>query len=122
MKAYADIADFDEGTRIETIGRYVMSHPTEKVAFITDAEPGKADRYIERLKTRFPEIIVFVILMAGYSDEVLHRKSHGGTEQIVCGVAHVAAASPKTSAADCSENVHRIPYWIYRHCRLGAAR
>ena len=59
MKAYADIADFDEGTRIETIGRYVMSHRTEKVAFITDAEPGKADRYIERLKTRFPEIIVF---------------------------------------------------------------
>jgi hypothetical protein len=54
---YADIADFDEDKRIETIGHAAMTFG-KTVAFVTDDEEGKADRYIRKLQERFPGIVV----------------------------------------------------------------
>jgi hypothetical protein len=54
---YADIADLEEDDRIDMIGRKVEEQKLT-VAFITDADPGKADRYIQKLLTRFPGIEV----------------------------------------------------------------
>ena len=54
---YADIADHDEDKRIEIIGHTVMTH-RKTVAFITDADPGKCDRYIKKLTDRFPGIVI----------------------------------------------------------------
>lgn len=53
---YQDIADHDEDTRIEMIGKKAMTGQT--VAFITDADPGKADRYIAKLLKKFPGLKV----------------------------------------------------------------
>ena len=57
MTQFADIADHDEDKRIEIIGHRVMAH-FEQVAFITDDDEGKADRYIAKLQERFPGIRV----------------------------------------------------------------
>ena len=54
---YADIADFDEDHRINLIGRTVIEG-RKTVAFVTDTDPGKADRYIRKLRERFPGIAV----------------------------------------------------------------
>jgi len=53
---YADLGDWDEDKRIEAIGN--AATPGKIIAFVTDAEPGKADRYIAKLKERFPGIAV----------------------------------------------------------------
>lgn len=55
--AYADIADNDEDTRIGIIGRTVVEQQ-KTVAFITDSDPGKAQRYIDKLLSRFPGVEV----------------------------------------------------------------
>lgn len=55
--AFADIADVDEDKRIDIIGRTVMESQ-RTVAFVTDSDPGKADRYIKKLQERFPGIVV----------------------------------------------------------------
>jgi hypothetical protein len=56
---YADLGDVDEDTRIRVIGEAVMRlSPGGTVAFVTDADPGKADRYIKKLTSRFPEVVV----------------------------------------------------------------
>lgn len=55
---YKDIADVPEDERITKIAEYAMAHPGKKIAFITDSVPGKADRYIEKLTTRFPKVKV----------------------------------------------------------------
>lgn len=55
MSKYVDIADLDEDKRIGFIGHRAMDHK-ETVGFIVDSEPGKADRYIKKLKERFPGI------------------------------------------------------------------
>lgn len=57
MIPYKDIADESEDERIRQIGEKVM-HERLIVAFITDDEAGKADRYIEKLTARFPGIRV----------------------------------------------------------------
>jgi len=57
MTKFVDIADADEDKRIDTIGHRVMVHK-ETVAFITDDDAGKADRYISKLETKFPGIRV----------------------------------------------------------------
>lgn len=57
MKQYADIADLPEDRRIEVIGANALKKG--KVAFCTDAEPGKADRYIAKLLAQFPQLEVF---------------------------------------------------------------
>jgi|GEM_PF-3298266 len=53
--AYVDMGDLDEDSRIDTIGHYVTQY-RKTVAFVTDADPGKADRYIAKLKAKFPGI------------------------------------------------------------------
>lgn len=53
MPDYLDIADADEDSRIDLIGRSVVESG-KTVAFFTDADPGKADRYIKKLTDRFP--------------------------------------------------------------------
>ena len=57
MPPYKDIADDPEDDRIQKIGEMVMKDKLV-VGFVTDAEPGKADRYISKLKERFPGIRV----------------------------------------------------------------
>lgn len=54
---FMDIADVEEDKRIEIIGHRAMVHK-EKVAFVTDDDAGKADRYIRKLQERFPGIKV----------------------------------------------------------------
>ena len=54
---YKDIADESEDERIRQIGEKAMQE-RQIVGFITDAEPGKADRYIAKLMDRFPGIRV----------------------------------------------------------------
>lgn len=52
---FADIADLEEDRRIDVIGHRAIDH-RETVAFVTDDDPGKADRYIRKLKAKFPLI------------------------------------------------------------------
>ena len=54
---YADIADDPEDRRITKIGQAAMTGKT--VAFVTDADPGKPERYIKKLLERFPDLEVF---------------------------------------------------------------
>lgn len=54
---YADIADLEEDRRIDLIGHTVMEH-RKTVAFVTDADAGKADRYVTKLQAKFPGIVV----------------------------------------------------------------
>lgn len=54
---FKDMGDHPEDERIDLIGKKAMEG--HKVAFITDADPGKADRYIAKLLTKFPALVVF---------------------------------------------------------------
>ena len=54
MGKYMDVADLDEDRRIDIIGEHAMKKL--EVAFCVDDEPGKADRYIKKLLTKFPEL------------------------------------------------------------------
>jgi len=54
---YKDITDRNEDERIRQIGEKVIQEKLT-VGFLTDADPGKADRYIKKLKERFPGIRV----------------------------------------------------------------
>lgn len=55
---YADLGDFGEDYRINIIGKTVMEQK-KVVAFLTDAKPpSKVERYIKKLKERFPGIVV----------------------------------------------------------------
>ena len=56
MKGFADIADLSEDDRITAIGNRAMTG--EVVGFITDDEPGKAERYIRKLAKRFPKVVI----------------------------------------------------------------
>lgn len=56
MGKYMDVHELDEDVRIELIGQQAMGGG--KVAFVVDDEPGKADRYIQKLLTKFPELKV----------------------------------------------------------------
>jgi hypothetical protein len=51
---YLDIADFDEDARVDVIGRAVMEQKKTS-AFIVE-DDAKADRYLKKLKKRFPGI------------------------------------------------------------------
>jgi hypothetical protein len=53
---YADITDFEEDKRIEIIGNRVIGE-NKICSFITDDEAGKADRYVRKLKEKFPGIV-----------------------------------------------------------------
>jgi hypothetical protein len=54
---FVDLGDVAEDQRIEAIGHQAMVHK-KVVSFITDADEGKADRYIRKLEERFPGIVV----------------------------------------------------------------
>ena len=58
MPEYRDIADMEEDNRIASIGLVALERPGKEIAFITDNEPGKAERYIEKLAQRFPSLVV----------------------------------------------------------------
>lgn len=51
---YADLHDLSEDDRIEQIGRQVMRG--QLVGVITDAVPGKPERYVRKMKKRFPRV------------------------------------------------------------------
>lgn len=58
MPQYRDIADMEEDNRIASIGLTAMERPGKEIAFITDDEPGKPERYIEKLLKQFPSLSV----------------------------------------------------------------
>lgn len=56
---YKDIADKPEIERIREIANACRARPGKKIAFIVDADstmPGKADRYMRKLRNLCPEI------------------------------------------------------------------
>lgn len=53
---YADLGPLSEGKRIETIGDAAM-RLRKTVGFIVD-DSEKADRYIAKLKAKFPGIVI----------------------------------------------------------------
>ncbi len=54
-QGYADLGDLEEDKRIDLIGRYVMNK-LKTAAVVVDDIPGKSDRYISKLRKRFPGI------------------------------------------------------------------
>lgn len=56
-KAFLDLHRLEEDRRIEMIGHTVMEH-RQTAAVVTDADPGKRERYIAKLRERFPGIVV----------------------------------------------------------------
>lgn len=57
-KFYQDLFQLPEDDRIDLIGHYVTIH-NESASIVTDADGGKADRYIKKLTTKFPTVEVF---------------------------------------------------------------
>lgn len=55
--AYMDLGEHGEDVRIDAIGSVAMKHQ-KTVGFVTDDEPGKAERYISKLQKRFPGILI----------------------------------------------------------------
>lgn len=56
VPAYLDLGDLDEERRIDMIGQAAAAGNV--VAFVTDADPGKAERYVSKLLERFPTLRV----------------------------------------------------------------
>lgn len=59
MKGYSDLHDYTEDERIEIIGRTVLDKASSDKTFtaaICVEDDAKADRYIEKLKKKFPTI------------------------------------------------------------------
>lgn len=54
---YADLADLPEDERIEIIGRQVMGE-RKTGGIVVDNEPEKVARYQQKLRDRFPGIII----------------------------------------------------------------
>jgi hypothetical protein len=57
MTIFADIVDHDEDTRIDIIGHQAIDHKLI-VGFVVEADGQKADRYIRKLREKFPMIRV----------------------------------------------------------------
>jgi hypothetical protein len=57
LPVYADLYSLTEDERIQVIGETVMRH-RKTVAFVTDADPGKHNRYIDKLEALFPGIVI----------------------------------------------------------------
>jgi len=57
MPMYLNLGDQSEDDRIDTIGRAVVASQS-LCGFCVDDEPGKPERYIEKLRARFPELAV----------------------------------------------------------------
>jgi hypothetical protein len=56
MPPYADIHRLKEDDRIAMIGTAAMRGGV--IAFLTDSDPGKVERYIAKLLAKFPELTV----------------------------------------------------------------
>lgn len=69
---YADMGDASEDARIDAIGKFVMER-RKVAAFMTDSDPGKADRYISKLKAKFKGIRILDV-MPGPIDGVVTVK------------------------------------------------
>jgi hypothetical protein len=54
---YVDLYELEEDQRIDQIGHVVQDHG-KTAAFITDADPGKSQRYIRKLLAKFPGVEV----------------------------------------------------------------
>lgn len=57
LKGFVDAADLAEDKRITMIGETAMK-TGGKIGFVTDSDPGKAERYIKKLLTRYPQLTV----------------------------------------------------------------
>ena len=55
---FIDVSSHAEDCRVRTIGETAVANPGKKIGFITDAEPGKAERYIAKLQEWFPGLDV----------------------------------------------------------------
>jgi hypothetical protein len=55
-EGFADLGDFQEDDRIQIIGQYVLNHG-KTVGVCIDDSPGKAERYIRKMKKEFPTVI-----------------------------------------------------------------
>ena len=58
MQAYKDIADLPEDERIAIIGDRAVKQQL-RVGFFVEDDGEKADRYVRKLRQRFPGIQVF---------------------------------------------------------------
>lgn len=56
-KGFADLADLPEDARIDIIGRTVVELG-KTVAVCLDDQPAKVERYIAKLRARFPAVVV----------------------------------------------------------------
>ena len=54
---YRDAYNLPEDVRIDLIGKTAIQQK-KLVGFVTDSDPGKADRYISKLLERFPGLEV----------------------------------------------------------------
>lgn len=57
---FADLFKLPEDQRIDLIGNFV-TESNESIWFLTDSGPGdegKADRYIKKIRAKFPELII----------------------------------------------------------------
>ena len=56
LKGFADVADLSEDDRIDVIGRTAIEK-NQVVGCVVDAAPAaKADRYIDKLRAKFPTL------------------------------------------------------------------
>lgn len=60
---FKDLADLPEDERIKKIGKAVMEDNLTVGVVVDDRpdDPGKADRYIEKVKAQFPFVRVLVV-------------------------------------------------------------
>jgi hypothetical protein len=58
MPQFKDLHSLPEDDRITQIGQHAMAGNI--VGFIVEDEPGKLERYLEKLKTQFPRIRVII--------------------------------------------------------------
>lgn len=73
LKGYADLASMPEDERIGVIGNVVMERPGEIIAVVTDSDPGKLERYVNKIVTRFPGIEVVDTLDGPVAETVTVR-------------------------------------------------
>jgi hypothetical protein len=52
---FQDLFDIPEDERIAKIVAHAKLHPQQKVGFFTDDEPGKPERYIEKIRAQLPD-------------------------------------------------------------------
>lgn len=58
MTRFMDVGDLEEDKRIDMIVHQARDHK-KVVAFITDDIPDKPERYIRKIKEKYPEVVVF---------------------------------------------------------------